>query len=66
MTKYSELIRVLQRNGWYKVRQKGSHIIMAHKYKLGKLTVPFHSGKEVPSGIFTSIMKQADVKLKKR
>ena len=66
MTKYSELIMVLKTDGWYKVRQKGSHIILAHKYKSEKLTVPSHSGTEVPTGILTSILKQADIKLKKR
>ena len=66
MTKYNELIRILERDGWYIMRQKGSHIIMQHREKEGQLTVPFHSGKEVKGGLLKAILKQADIKLNKR
>ena len=63
MTKYSELFRILKKDGWYVVRQKGSHIIMKHRVKDGQITIPFHSGKEVKKGLLSAILKQAKIKL---
>lgn len=45
--KSSELLRILKKNGWYEVRQKGSHIIMMHPTKANIIPVPFHASKEV-------------------
>ncbi len=41
--KSSELLRLLKRDGWYEIRQTGSHIIMNHPFKKNKVIVPFHS-----------------------
>lgn len=64
--KYSELFRMLKRDGWLEVRQKGSHVIMQHPLKPGQLIVPNHSAKEVKKGLLTAILKQADIKTNKR
>lgn len=64
--KSSELLRLLKRDGWYEVRQKGSHIIMQHPDKLGRLTVPSHGSKEVRTGTLNSILREAQVKANKR
>jgi predicted RNA binding protein YcfA (HicA-like mRNA interferase family) len=64
--KYSELLRLLEKEGWFKERQKGSHIIMRHKDKKGQLTIPNHSSKEVKKGLLEAILKQAEIKIKKR
>ena len=64
--KYSELFRLLKREGWFEVRQSGSHVIMKHREKPGQLTVPFHSGKEVKKGLLASVLKQAEIKTNKR
>ena len=61
MTKYSELFRVLKRDGWYITRQKGSHVIMQHREKTGQITVPYHAGKEVKKGLLKAILKQAGI-----
>ena len=29
--KYNELFRILKRDGWFEVRQKGSHVIIKHE-----------------------------------
>lgn len=34
--KSSELLRLLKRDGWYVVRQSGSHMILEHPVKKGK------------------------------
>jgi len=45
--KYSALLMILKKDGWFEIRQKGSHIIMQHPTKPEQLTVPFHASKEV-------------------
>ncbi len=57
MVKYNELLRILRKDGWYTIRQKGSHILMKHPIKKGQLSVPYHSGKEVKKGLLRSILK---------
>ncbi len=64
--KYSELFRILKKDGWFEIRQKGSHVIMQHPTKTGQLTVPNHSGKEVKKGLLTAILKQAGITTAKR
>jgi predicted RNA binding protein YcfA (HicA-like mRNA interferase family) len=64
--KYSELFKLLKNNGWFEVRQSGSHVIMKHPEKSIQITVPFHTGKEVKKGLLKAILKQADIKRSKR
>lgn len=64
--KYSELFRLLKRDGWFEVRQSGSHVIMKHAEKPEQLTVPFHAGKEVKKGLLSALLKQAGIKTTKR
>ncbi len=64
--KYNELFRLLKKDGWFEVRQKGSHVILQHPAKPVQLTVPNHSGKEVKKSLLTAILKQANIKTKKR
>jgi predicted RNA binding protein YcfA (HicA-like mRNA interferase family) len=64
--KYSELFRLLKKDGWIEIRQKGSHVIMKHPVKEEQLTVQYHAGKEVKKGLLTAILKQADIKTTKR
>lgn len=44
--KYSELFRLLKKDGWYEVRQSGSHVIMKHPAKTQQITVPFHACRQ--------------------
>ena len=64
--KYNELFKLLKNEGWFEVRQRGSHIIMKHPDKIEQLTVPYHSGKEVKKGLLNAIIKQANIKTNKR
>jgi predicted RNA binding protein YcfA (HicA-like mRNA interferase family) len=38
-----ELLRALKRDGWFQVRQSGSHIILKHAEKTGFVVVPNHA-----------------------
>jgi len=49
--KCSELVKLLKNNGWYEIRQSGSHMIMNHPDKKGTLSFPFHGPKEVKKGL---------------
>jgi predicted RNA binding protein YcfA (HicA-like mRNA interferase family) len=64
--KYSELFRLLKKDGWIEIRQKGSHVIWEHPIKNEQLTVPYHASKEVKKGLLTAILKQANIKTTKR
>lgn len=64
--KYSELFRILKKDGWYEVRQTGSHVVMEHLTKPNQLIVPFHGSKEVKKGLLNALLKQADIKTNAR
>lgn len=58
-----DIIKLLEKDGWYKVAQKGSHIQFKHPTKTGRVTVP-HPKHDFPKGTLKSIEKQAGIKLK--
>lgn len=64
--KSSELLRLLKKDGWYEVRQKGGHIIMQHPVKHNIVPVPFHASKEVKKGTLQAILKLAEIEISKR
>lgn len=61
-TKVQELIARLGADGWYPVRQKGSHRQYHHPSKAGTVTVAGKPSIEVPPGTLNSILKQAGLK----
>jgi len=62
--KNKQFIRYLLSNGWYIVRQKGSHLILRHKEHNEQLTVPVHGAKEVGKGLQSEILKQTGISKK--
>ena len=61
-TKVQELIASLEADGWYQVRQKGSHRQYHHGSKSGTVTVAGKPSVEIPPGTLNSILKQAGLK----
>ncbi|MBI2268798.1 MAG: type II toxin-antitoxin system HicA family toxin [Bacteroidetes bacterium] len=57
--KSSELIRTLKKDGWFVIRQAGSHMIMRHPTKSGQIVVPSHGSQEVGKGLQNKILKDA-------
>ena len=56
-----QMIALLEKNGFEKISQKGSHVKMRNE-KTGKQTeVPFHC-KDLPKGLEQAILKQAGLK----
>lgn len=56
-----QLLKELYRDGWYEYNQEGSHIQLKHPSKIGKVTIPMHSGDIAP-GTLNRIYKQAGLK----
>lgn len=57
----TQLIRMLEADGWHQVRINGSHHHFKHPAKPGLVTVP-HPKKDLPAGTVNSILKQAGLK----
>ena len=52
-----ELIKVLEKMGFEKVRQKGSHVRLKHPD--GRVTtVPIHKGRDIPKGLLRKIIRE--------
>lgn len=52
------LLRIIKRDGWALVRQKGGHLQFKHPTKKGKVTIPFKVSKNIEK----SVLKQAQIK----
>ena len=57
--KVSEVIRLLEADGWRLIRMKGSHRVFAHPSKPGTVTVAGKPSVQLPEGTWRSIQKQA-------
>ncbi|MBX3049899.1 MAG: type II toxin-antitoxin system HicA family toxin [Caldilineaceae bacterium] len=60
--KVREVITLIENDGWYLVRTKGSHRQYKHPQKAGLVTVSGNLGKEMPPGTLNSVLKQAQLK----
>ena len=61
--KCSKVLRILKKDGWFMVSQKGSHIKLRHKTKKGQLIFPNHGSQELGKGLLIKLFKQAQIKL---
>lgn len=57
--KIRDIIKTLERDGWYLKATKGSHRQYKHPVKVGRVTVPGHPGDDLLRGTLNSVMKQA-------
>lgn len=55
-----ELVAALERAGFVRHHQKGSHLYLWHPEKRRMTTVPMHPG-DVHSGLLRAILRQADL-----
>ncbi len=61
--KSSELYRILLRDGWYPISQRGSHVKLKHDIKQGILIFPDHGSRELGKGLERKILKDAGIDL---
>ena len=57
-----EVLRILHKDGWAEIAQKGSHKQLKHPVKKGKVTVSMHNG-DMAIKTLQSIIKQAQIEL---
>lgn len=55
------LIKLLEANGFYFKRAKGSHQLYFNSQSNITIIVPVHGGKDMKKGTFLAILKQAGI-----
>ena len=60
--KFSELVRLLEKNGFKLVREKGSIRYYGKPGHDNLIRVDYHGAKEVPTGTCQAILKAAGLK----
>lgn len=61
--KVKEVIKIIEKDGWYLIRTRGSHRQYKHAVKKGKVTIPGKPNDEVALGTLKSIFKQSKINL---
>lgn len=56
-----QVCKILAQNGFVKLRQKGSHIIMQKQTNNSTITIPIPNYKEIPIGTLQSIIRQSSL-----
>jgi predicted RNA binding protein YcfA (HicA-like mRNA interferase family) len=60
--KVREVIKLLERDGWFLLAQRGSHRQYKNPYKPGRVTIAGHLNDDLAPGTLNSILKQAGFK----
>jgi predicted RNA binding protein YcfA (HicA-like mRNA interferase family) len=60
--KVSEVIRLVESDGWQLVAIRGSHRQYKHPQRPGKVTIAGKPSVDVPPGTLNSILKQSGLK----
>jgi predicted RNA binding protein YcfA (HicA-like mRNA interferase family) len=60
--KVSDVLRMLQSDGWHLVASRGSHRQFKHANKPGRVTVPGKPSDDLAPGTLNSVFKQAGLK----
>ncbi len=56
----AQVIAILQRKGFKRLRQSGSHVVMKHDD--GRwTTVPLHKGRDLPKGTLRQILRDTSL-----
>ncbi len=60
--KVREIIRLMEKDGWFFVRQRGSHRQFKHSFKSGLVTILGKESDDLKKGTENSILKQSQLK----
>jgi predicted RNA binding protein YcfA (HicA-like mRNA interferase family) len=63
MMKVREAIKLIEADGWYLARTRGSHRQYKHAIKSRLVTIPGKLSDDLAAGTLNSILKQAQLKL---
>ena len=64
--KVRDAIKLIESDGWYLARTRGSHRQFKHEAKPGRVTISGHLGDDVPRGTLASVLRQARLGRKAR
>jgi len=56
----TQLIKILDRQGFKVIRQKGSHVILINQQKT-RIVIPVHPGKDLKPGLVRAIIREAGI-----
>ena len=60
-----QALRALVRSGWRPVRQRGSHVVLRHRTRPGRVVVPIHAGVVLKPKTLVSIFHHAEMRAEK-
>ena len=60
--KVREVIKMIEKDGWYLIKTRGDHRQYKHPIKPGRVTISGNLGKDMPPGTLNSILKQSGLK----
>ena len=60
--KAADVVKFIEKQGWYFVRQRGSHKIFKHDAHADIISVPDHGKDDLKPGLLNSILKTAGLK----
>lgn len=60
--KIKEVLKLIEKDGWVQVAQKGSHRQFKHPQKIGRVTIAGKPSDDIDKGTLNSILKQAKLK----
>ena len=60
--KVRDVIKMIEKDGWYHVETRGSHRQYKHASQAGRVTVPGKMGDDLAPGTLNSVLKQAGLK----
>ena len=60
--KVKDVIKMIEKDGWFIVRTKGSHRQFKHKTKKGLVTIAGKPSDELAPGTLNSVLRQAGLK----
>ncbi len=60
--KVSEILKLIEKDGWYRVKSRSGHRQFKHFFKSGRVTVSGKASDDLPPGTLGSILKQAGLK----
>lgn len=59
--KAREVLSALQRAGFYVDHVTGSHYILRHPERSGRVTVPYHGARDIKRAVLKTILEQASL-----
>jgi predicted RNA binding protein YcfA (HicA-like mRNA interferase family) len=60
----NKLVKILEKEGFKIIRQKGSHVIMINSRKT-RIVLPVHPGKDIKPGLIRAIIREAGISREK-